>query len=257
MDAQAAFCSLWGLRMVAVQLESIPSRDYASALFGSRRRFAVNAAEQRELSRLGHRISFRKKQTILTEDEPATAVYLLTHGTAVLYKMTANGRRQIVGFALPGDFLGSPFQDCCSCSVDAISQVKASRFFTGPFLTFIRSRPASLCQMLEAVLLESNAARDHMLLLGRGTAEERFVEFIINWRARVGRTGALANLVPLPMSRTDIADFLGLTLETVSRVVAKLERENVVRAVPMGLQLLGPTERPLLYERSYKVPEVG
>ena len=152
MDAQAAFCSLWGLRMVAVQLESIPSRDYASALFGSRRRFAVNAAEQRELSRLGHRISFRKKQAIFTEDEPATAVYLLTHGTAVLYKMTANGRRQIVGFALPGDFLGSPFQDCCSCSVDAISQVKASRFFTGPFLTFIRSRPASLCQMLEAVL---------------------------------------------------------------------------------------------------------
>jgi CRP/FNR family transcriptional regulator len=58
------------------------------------------------------------------------------------------------------------------------------------------------------------------------------------------------------MSRTDIADFLGLTLETVSRVVAKLEREKVVRAVPKGLQLMGPTERPLLYERSYKVPEV-
>jgi CRP/FNR family transcriptional regulator, anaerobic regulatory protein len=256
MDAQAAIRSLWGLRMVGVQLESIPYRDYASALFGSRKRFAVNAAEQRELGQLGHRISFRKKQTIFTEDEPAKAVYQLTHGTAVLYKMTANGRRQIVGFALPGNFLGSPFQDCCSCSVDAISQVRASRFFTGPFLAFIRSHPVSLCQMFEAVLLESNAARDHMLLLGRGTAEERFVEFILNWRNRVAHIDAPTNLVSLPMSRTDIADFLGLTLETVSRVVAKLEREKVVRAVPKGLQLMGPTERPLLYERSYKVPEV-
>src|SRR4249919_3669780 len=59
MDAQAAIRSLWGLRMVGVQLVSIPSRDYASALFGSGRRFAVNAAEQRELGQLGRRISFR------------------------------------------------------------------------------------------------------------------------------------------------------------------------------------------------------
>jgi CRP/FNR family transcriptional regulator, anaerobic regulatory protein len=217
----------------------------------------VNAAEHRELGQLGRQVSFRKKQTIFTEDEPATAVYQLTHGTAVLYKMTPNGRRQIVGFALPGDFFGLQFRDCCSCSADAIGQVKARRFPIEPFLTFIRSRPASLCRMLEAVLLEANAARDHVLMLGCGTAEERFAEFILNWRTRVDHSDAPTNLVSLPMSRTDIADFLGLTLETVCRVVAKLERENVVRAVHKGLQLMGPTERPLLYERSYKVPEVG
>jgi hypothetical protein len=88
-----------------------------------------------------------------------------------------------------------------------------------------------------------------MLLLGRGTAEEKFVEFIINWRARLGRKGALANLVPLPMYRRDIADYLGLTIETISRLLAKLERENVVHVIPEGLQLIGPTERPLLFER--------
>ena len=64
--------------------------------------------------------------------------------------------------------------------------------------------------------------------------------------------GALANLVPLPMSRRDIADFLGLTIETISRVLAKLERENVIRVIPDGLQLMGSMERPLLFERSHK-----
>lgn len=231
--------------------------EYASAQFGSKEQLALAEAEQREIGQSVYRINFPAKATIFTEGEPAVAVYKLTHGTAILYKMMDDGRRQIVNFALPGDFLGSPFLDCFPYSADAIGQVNACGFLRRPFLTFMRSHPASLCLMLEATVQETAAAHDHMLLLGRGTAEEKFVEFIINWRARVGHSGALANLVPLPMSRTDIADFLGLTLETVSRVVAKLERENVVRAVPMGLQLLGPTERPLLYERSYKVPEVG
>jgi len=107
--------------------------------------------------------------------------------------------------------------------------------------------------MLEAALQETSVARNHMLLLGRGTAEEKFAEFIIGWRAKVGRRGVLANLVPLPMSRRDIADFLGLTIETVSRLVTKLERENIVRVIPEGLQLMGSTERPLLFERSHKM----
>jgi CRP/FNR family transcriptional regulator, anaerobic regulatory protein len=92
-----------------------------------------------------------------------------------------------------------------------------------------------------------------MLLLGRGTAEEKLAEFIVRWRARAGRKGALANLVPLPMSRRDIADFLGLTIETVSRIITKLERENVVRVTSEGLQLMGSTERPLLFERCRRI----
>jgi CRP/FNR family transcriptional regulator, anaerobic regulatory protein len=73
-----------------------------------------------------------------------------------------------------------------------------------------------------------------MLMLGRGTAEEKFVEFIINWRARLDRKGALANFVPLPMSRRDVADYLGLTIETVSRLLAKLENEEILRVIPRG-----------------------
>jgi len=157
---------------------------------------------------------------------------MLTHGTGRLYKMLGDGRRQIVGFALPGDFLGLPISNRYSCSLDAISQVATCKFLTEPFLAFLKANPKSLYSMLQASLHETNVAREHMLLLGRGTAEEKVTEFIISWRERVGRGDVLSNLVPLPMSRNDIADFLGLTIETVSRVLAKLEREDVVRLVP-------------------------
>lgn len=213
----------------------------------------MTAAEQRGVSLVRHRISFPAKMVVFTEGEPAVAVYKVTHGIAVRYKMMADGRRQIISFALSGDFLATPFSDRHSCSVEAIGEVKADQFLRGPFIEFLRSHPASLFQIIEANLQETNAAREQMLLLGQGTAEEKFVEFVINWRARIGRKGALANLVPLPMSRTDIADYLGLTIETVSRLLTKLERANVVRVIPEGLQLMGPAERPFLLERRCEI----
>ena len=236
--------------MVGVRLEPIPSRESGSALFGGRQ-FVPTEVES-EFGNLARRISFPAKATLFAESEPSIAIYTLTRGTAGLYRTLADGRRQIVGFALPGDFLGSPFSDRYACSVDAISVVAACQFSTGPFLKFLRANPKSLCLMLEAALQEINAARDHMLLLGCGTAEEKFAEFIISWRARIGHGSALSNLVPLPMSRRDVADYLGLTIETVSRVLAKLEREHVIHVVPNAVQLIGAAERPLLFERSYK-----
>jgi len=236
--------------MVGVQ--EAPNRESASAVFGGEK-LLFSGDERSEIGHFARRINLPAKATIFNESEPCVAIYQLTTGLACLYKTLADGRRQIVGFALPGDFLGSPFSDQCAYSVDAISEVAARLFLRGPFLTFLLANPNALRSMLEAQSKEIDAARDHMLMLGRGTAEEKFVEFITNWRARVGRRGALANLVPLPMSRRDVADFLGLTIETVSRLLAKFERENVVRVIPEGLQLMGPTERPLLFERCHNV----
>lgn len=229
----------------------IPSQESASALLVGKERFVPNGVELSELEKLAHRTSFRAKATVFAENEPSIAVYMLTHGTTRLYKMLEDGRRQIVGFALPGDFLGLSISERHTYSVDAISQVAVCQFLRVPFLRFLQANPQSLYWMFEAALRETSAARDHMLLLGRGSAEQRLAEFIISWRARIGRAGVLSNLVPLPMPRNDIADFLGLTNETVSRVLAKLEREDVVRLVPKGLRLMGSKERPLLLERSY------
>jgi CRP/FNR family transcriptional regulator, anaerobic regulatory protein len=229
------------------------SRESASALLVGKEQFVPNGVELSELEKLAHRTSFRAKATVFAENEPSNAIYMLTHGTARLYRMLEDGRRQIVGFALPGDFLGLSISDRYTYSVDAISQVAVCQFLRMPFLRFLQANPQSLYWMFEAALRETSAARDHMLLLGRGSAEQRLAEFIISWRTRIGRAGVLTDLVPLPMPRNDIADFLGLTNETVSRVLAKLEREDVVRLVPKGLKLMGSKERPLLFERSYNV----
>jgi len=218
-----------------------------------RKQFVLTEAEQREIAQLAQPINIRSKATVFKEREPKVAVYTLTQGIAIRYRMKPDGHKQIVDFALPGDFLNSPFPDRHTCSVDVISQATAYQFPKRRFMTFVEAHPKILRELLETYLQQIDAAYEHMLLLGRGTAEERFVEFIIRWRERVGRKGALANLVPLPMSRRDIADYLGLTIETVSRLLANFEREKVLRVIPKGLQLMGPTERPLLFERSYKV----
>jgi CRP/FNR family transcriptional regulator len=249
--AQTYVRSPVGLRMVRIQ-EATPIREPATALFGGGELLFAEL-ERSEIGHFARRIKLPANSAIFNESEPSVAIYQLTSGIARLYKTRADGRRQIVGFALPGDFLGSPFSNQCPYSVDAISEVAARVFLRGPFLTFLEANPSALRLMLEVLSKEIDAARDHILMLGRGTAEEKFVEFIITWRARVGRSGALANLVPLPMSRRDVADFLGLTIETISRLLAKLEQENVVRVIPEGLQLLGPTKRPFLFERSYRV----
>jgi CRP/FNR family transcriptional regulator len=218
-----------------------------------RKQLVLTEAEQREISQLGRGIDMLARTTVFTEGEPKVAVYKLTQGTAVRYRKGADGSKQIVGFALPGDFLNSPFAVRHTCSVEVISQATACQFPRQRFLTFLGTHPKNLRELLKISSQDIDATYEHMLLLGQGTAEERFVEFIISWRARVGRKGALANLVPLPMARRDVADYLGLTIETVSRLLAKLEREKVVRVVPGGLLLIGSTERPLLFERSYRV----
>jgi len=226
------------------------SRESAAAFLGRNEQLIPDGIELSELVKIAHRTSFRARATLFDENEPSITVYMLTHGTARLYKILDDGRRQIVGFALPGDFVGLPVSDFYTYSVDAISQVAACQFLRMPFLSFLRENPRSLYWMFEASMRETSAARDHILLLGRCSAEQRLAEFIITWRAKLARAGVLSNLVPLPMSHNDIADFLGLTNETVSRVLAKLERESIVRFAPKGLQLMGSTDRPLLFERT-------
>lgn len=167
-----------------------------------------------------------------------------------MYKLLPDGRRQVVAFALPGDFLGIPFAEQYSFSADAIGEVTLCRFSRDELTRFIHSRPQIMRGLMRFAIRQLDMAQDQLLLLGNSSAEEKVAIFLITWRKRLSVLGTYSEPIPLPMRRQDIADFLGLKLETVSRTLTKLEQKNVVRLVPKGVFLTGLEHTLLVTARS-------
>jgi CRP/FNR family transcriptional regulator len=198
----------------------------------------LDPSEHQEFERMAQHVRFGPKEALFSEDEPVDSVYSLTEGIARLYKLLPDGRRQIIGFSLPGDFLGMSPSNRYSFSADAIGTLVVCRFARGPFTRFIENKPHILLRMNEFATRELSLAQDQMLLLGRRSAEEKVAAFLVGWRERLARVEGVTKTVSLPMGRQDIADFLGLTIETVSRTFTKLEREKLIVIVPDGVRVL-------------------
>lgn len=213
---------------------------------------SLDAHELRELQGLATQVYFRSGRTIFSESELAENVFGLSQGVVRLYKLLPDGRRHVVAFALPGDFLGMPLADRHNFSADAVGEVAVCRFPRGDLTKFIQSSPNFMRLMIEFATRELDMAQDQLLLLGNGSAEERVAMFLVSWRNRLAQLSVFSENVPLPMRRQDIADFLGLKLETVSRTLAKLEQKNVIRVVPKGVFLIGLEQTHLVTGRSHQ-----
>jgi CRP/FNR family transcriptional regulator len=195
--------------------------------------------ELEQLRRISQGKTFAPKTMLFDQGAHAGSVFNVTEGIVRLYKSLPDGRRQIVGFALPGDFLGLALMDRYGVAAEAVTEVRVCRFARPAFLGYVDSKPHLLRRLHEFAGHELSLAQDQMLLLGRRSAEEKVVAFLLNLQARFGRIGAASVTVPLPMSRQDIADYLGLTIETVSRTLTRLAREKLLVIVPDGVRLLG------------------
>lgn len=206
------------------------------------RDFAVCAslepAELREFEHLGRRVHFAAGETVFSEEDITSSFYNVLDGVMRLYKLLPDGRRQIVGFALPGDFLGMNMSGRHNFSADAIGAVTVCQFAKVPFGRFIEDRPHLLKRINELAVRELSQARDHMVLLGRRSADEKVATFLLAWRERLLSFNEPSDTVPLPMSRQDIADYLGLTIETVSRTFTKLERHGAIEIIHGGISLI-------------------
>jgi len=178
-------------------------------------------------------------QTIFSEGDAARSAFGLSHGVVRLYRLLPDGRRQVFAFAFPGDFLAMPLAERFSFSADAIGEVGVCKFPREELKRSIETSPNIMRLLIEFAARELQSAQDQLTLLGTGSAEERVAAFLVNWRRRVARLTPVSQAVPLPMRRQDIADFLGLKLETVSRTFAKLEQRNVIRIIPHGVVLTG------------------
>jgi CRP/FNR family transcriptional regulator len=207
---------------------------------------ALDNTELQELEHLSRHLHFASCETVFAQEEMTTSFYNLVEGVMRLYKLLPDGRRQIVGFALPGDFLGLTASPRHSFSADAIGPVAVCRFSRASFSRYIEDKPHLLRRIHDLTIRELNLAQDHMVLLGRRSAEEKVATFLIAWRDRLAELKGPSKTVPLPMSRLDIADFLGLTIETVSRTFTKLDREGVIEIMPGSVCLLDPSRAEAL-----------
>jgi len=207
---------------------------------------ALDRAELRELVHLGRQVYFRPGETVFAQEEMTTSFYNLLEGVMRLYKLLADGRRQIIGFALPGDFLGLAASSRHNFSADAIGAVELCQFSRSGFAKFSQNKPDLLRRINELAVKELGQAQNHMVLLGRRSAEEKVATFLVGWRNRMAELPGPSHTLPLPMSRQDIADYLGLTIETVSRTFTKFERDGVIEIVHGGVRILNPARAQAL-----------
>ncbi len=164
----------------------------------------------------------------ITEGQPATAFFNITSGTAKLYKMLPDGRRQITGFVGVGHFLGLAVSDTYAFSAEAIDPVRYCRFSRTKLRALLNDFPAMEKSLLQFASNELVAAQEQMLLLGRKTARERVATFLLA-QARQGVVCRMPRMrFALPMTRGDIADYVGMTIETVSRTLTKLRAEGLI-----------------------------
>ena len=152
----------------------------------------------------------------------------LVSGIASLTRTLEDGRTQMVGLLLPSDFVGRPGRSAVEFDVTAVSSVTVCRFERKPFEQIVQEVPHVSQRMLEMALDELQAAREWMVLLGRKTAREKIATFIEMVVRRSTDPQMPAKFYALPLTREEIADFLGLTLETISRQLTKLKKDGVI-----------------------------
>lgn len=185
-----------------------------------------------ELTRLEAMKTYRQfsaGDVILWRGEPLKFVASLVSGAATLSKTMEDGRTQMVGLLLPSDFIGRPGRKEIEFDVTATTDVTLCCFNRTPFETLVDETPHVAQRLMELALDELDAAREWMLLLGRKTAREKIATFV-EMLARRGHSAdqAAQNNITLYLTRDQIANYLGLTLETVSRHFSTLKKEGVI-----------------------------
>jgi CRP/FNR family nitrogen fixation transcriptional regulator len=176
--------------------------------------------------RIGVVRSYSRKSHIIHEDDPADHVYEVVSGTVCTSKMLRGGRRQVAGFYFAGDIFGLESVKQRSVAAQAITNAKV-RIFKKRALTALASSNLGVADRLLALTTRELARKqDHLLMLLSTTAEERIIYFLIDMIQHASPRED--DLIALPMSRRDIGDYLGLTIETVSRTLSDLERRGAI-----------------------------
>jgi CRP/FNR family transcriptional regulator, nitrogen fixation regulation protein len=179
------------------------------------------------LEQLGTRRSFARDEEIYAEGDRADCWFKVVSGTVRICKLMADGRRHIAEFFYAGDCFGLDGVGARTFAAEAIGEVTVMRFNRAATERLIDERPELARRMCNMTLRNLAHAQARLLLLGRMTASERVASFLLEFAERRD----VRRLLDVPMSRNDIADYLGLTIETVCRVLSAMKRAGAI-AIP-------------------------
>ncbi len=182
-----------------------------------------------ELSRHAARRRVEPGGEMIGQGEAANNYANIIRGVVKLSKMLSDGRQQIVGLQFAPDFMGRPFMRESALSAEAATDTDVCAFPRAVIERLVAEAPGLEHRLHQQALKELDEARDWMLTLGRKTAQEKVASFLYLIATHVDPENGVAKEFDLPLSRADIADYLGLTIETVSRQITKLRKEGVIR----------------------------
>lgn len=201
---------------------------------GPQRRSAAATPSVAELiDAMGARMRFQRNSEVFGEGEAAEYLYKVVSGAVRICKLMSDGRRQISAFYLPGDTFGLETDGVHLFSAEAVSDCELLLVKRSAFLSEAMRHSGIIAQLWAQTTDHLRRAQHHMLLLGRKNAQERIAAFLLELAERLPSAGDLR----LPMSRQDIADYLGLTIETVSRTLTQLERDGLIE-IPVSRQIV-------------------
>ncbi|MEM8877182.1 MAG: Crp/Fnr family transcriptional regulator [Pseudomonadota bacterium] len=184
-----------------------------------------------KLRELQHQKSFEKRSIIQHEGDPAATIGIVNKGTAAVVKHTEDGKRQIVGFLSDGDLFGISPDDEYFASIEAITNVDTCLFPKAEFETLIAGHPQLSPDLLRVVSHELAEAANHTVLLGQLTSSGRIAAYLCERAERLRAEGLDAKTVTLEMTRSDLGDYLGISMEHVSRALGYLAGEGLIRVV--------------------------
>jgi CRP/FNR family transcriptional regulator len=199
---------------------------------------SLSDEELESLNRLGRRRKIEKNETIAWAGDDNLVCANLLSGVLKLSATTADGREQIVGLLYPADFVGQPFAEQVDYSITALTDAEICAFPREPFERALADHARMERLLLQRVLAALGDARGRIVSLGRGSAAGKIAGFLLDLADRAASTGCRATpagplTFDLPLSRGEMADVLGLTIETVSRQMTALKRAGII-ALPGG-----------------------
>lgn len=189
--------------------------------------FPLDIIENNE-NAFAREVIFNSGENLFFAGDEADYVFEVVSGVVRSSKVLMDGRRQVLNFCYSGEIIGLSHDSYYHCDCDAVSEVRVRLYRKNAFMKDVANDPDFCARLLRNAAAEVNNMQDHFLMLGRKTAMEKLASFLIAVMERQSCQGKDKAIFELPMKRSDIADFLGMTIETVSRNLTKLRKLGII-----------------------------